>query len=43
MKLERPTQLLSHWTEADEIVASVDEVIENAERHVQERLEKGEE
>ena len=29
--------------EADEIVASVDEVIENAERHVQERLDKGEE
>ena len=29
--------------EADEIVASVDEVIENAERHVQEGLEKGEE
>ena len=43
MKLERPTQLLSHWTEADEIVVSVDEVIENAERHVQERLDKGEE
>lgn len=34
---------MSHWTEADEIVASVDEVIENAERHVQERLDKGEE
>ena len=34
---------MSHWTEAGEIVASVDEVIENAERHVQERLDKGEE
>lgn len=33
---------MSHWTEADEIVASVDEVIENAERHVQERRDKGE-
>ena len=33
---------MSHWTEAGEIVASVDEVIENAERHVQERLDKGE-
>ena len=30
-------------TEADEIVASVDEIIENAEKHVQERLDKGEE
>ena len=29
--------------EADEIVASVDEIIENAEKHVQERLDKGEE
>ena len=34
---------MSHWTEAGEIVASVDEVIENAERHVQERLDKREE
>ena len=29
--------------EADEIMASVDEVIENAEKHVQERLDQGEE
>ena len=29
--------------EADEIVASVDEIIENAEKHVQERPDKGEE
>ena len=27
----------------DEIVASVDEIIETGEKHVQERLEKGEE
>ena len=29
--------------EADEIMASVDEVIENVEKHVQERLDQGEE
>ena len=29
--------------EADKIMASVDEIIENAEKHVQERLDKGEE
>ena len=29
--------------EADEIMASFDEIIENAERHIQERLDKGEE
>ena len=29
--------------EADEIMASVDEIIENAEKHVQERLDQGEE
>ena len=29
--------------EADEIIASFDETIENAERHIQERLDKGEE
>ena len=29
--------------EADEIMASVDEILENAEKHVQERLDQGEE
>ena len=40
---EADTIIESLDKEADEIVASVDKVIENAERHVQERLDKGEE
>ena len=41
--MQRQTIIESLDKEADEIVASVDEVIENSERHVQERLDKGKE